>query len=196
MASYTVLRDIGETLKRLFIDRIPELPDENSILFDSPADLEATTTARLAVFLYQITENGFLKNSQAEPVGTIDVHQNFQAPPLAIDLAYLMTPYAQTRETELIIIERILQIFHDYPVLRGDMLQGNLAESGNDELRVIRNSLTLDEMNKLWSTFPSKPLKLSLSYLLTPVRIPSERVTASTRVLTKDINLYSLKTGR
>ena len=196
MASYTVLRDISETLKQLFIGKIPELPDENSIVFDSPAELEAATTARLTVFLYQITENGFLKNSEAEPQGTIDVHQNFQSPPLAVDLAYLMTPYAKTRETEFIIIERILQIFHDYPVLRGEILQGNLAANGNDELRVIRNSLTLDEMNKLWSMFPSKPLKLSLSYLLTPVRIPSERVTATTRVLTKDINLYSLKTGR
>jgi hypothetical protein len=191
MATFTVLRDVGETIKKLFISRIPELPDENSIVFDSPADVTTETAAKLSVFLYQISENGYLRNSEAEPIGAIDVHQNFQNPPLAVDLLFLMTPYA-SRETEFIIIERILQIFHDSPVLRGETLQGNLAASGNDEIRVVRNSLTLDELNKLWSMFPSKPLKPSLSYLLTPIRIPSERITSATRVTTKEVNLYSL----
>lgn len=193
MASNTILRDVGETIKKLFINKIPELGEENSILFDSPADLVATTATQLSVFLYKIVENGYLRNEEAKPVGEIDIHQNFQYPPLTIDLVYLLTPYAKTRETEFLIIERILQVFHDNPVLRGEILQGNLAAGGNDEIRVVRNSLTLDELNKLWSTFPNKPLKLSLSYLLTAIRIPSERITTATRVLEKDINLYSVK---
>lgn len=185
MAGFTVLRDVGETLKKLLKDNISELSDESSILFDSPADIEPTTT-KLSIFLYQIVENSHLRNSGPVPINT----DKMQYPPLTLDLLYLFTPYAQNRETEFIILERLMQIFHDKSVLRQEMLQGNLMTSGNDEIRVIPNSLTLEELNKLWGTFPNKAFKLSASYMLTPVRIPSERKIDIKRVEKKDIDMY------
>lgn len=188
MGSFTVLRDVGFTLKKLIKDNIPELSDENSILFDSPADIEPATTAKLSVFLYQIMENSHLRNIEPVFKGT----NQMEYPPLTVDLFFLFTPYAQNRETELIILERLLQIFHDNPVLKEQVLQGNLKKSGNDEIRVVPNILALEELNKLWGTFPNKAYKLSASYMLTPVKIPSERIKDITRVIEKDIELYLL----
>lgn len=179
-----VLKDVGESLKKL-LKQIPELP-ENSIVFDSPADIEPGDT-KLSIFLYQVVENSFLKNVESEPVG-ID---QMRYPPLTLDLHYMFTPYAKNRETELIILERLVQIFHDYPVMKGSMLEGNLVASGNDELRIVANNLTFEDINKLWERFPNKSFKLSVSYLLTPVRVPSEKPPARVkRVIEKDIDLY------
>src|SRR3990170_5795613 len=112
-----VLLDIGEALRDLIMKNIPELPDENSIVYDSPVDIEANSSTRLSIFLYQIVENSFLKNVEAEYIG-----DKMRFPPLTLDLYYLFTPYAKNRETELIIIEKLLQVFHDNPVFKEELL--------------------------------------------------------------------------
>lgn len=186
MASFTVLRDVGETLKKMLKPNIPELSEESAMVFDSPADMESSTNARLSIFLYQTAVNSDLRNIGQSPVG----EDKMQNPPLILDLSYIFTPYAQHRETELIIMERLMQAFHDNRVLKGDVLQGTLKESGNNEIRVYSNSLTLEELNRLWGTFPNKAFKLSASYLLTPVIIPSATQIDVDRVKQKDLSMY------
>jgi hypothetical protein len=183
----TVLRDINITLKDHILPKIPELEDDpKSIVFDSPADITQAGNM-LSIFLYQIVENGFLRNINPEPVGTTQL----KYPPLAIDLYYIFTVYGKDRETELIIIERLLQLFHDMRVLKGDILKGELLTTGNDEIKIIPNNLTFEEINKLWERFPNKPYKLSASYIISPVRIPSAKEPEMiTRVIERDINLY------
>ena len=183
-----ILRDVGETLKKLLQQKIPELADENSIVFDSPADIESTTTPKLSVFLYQVIENSYMRNAELNPVNLTQM----QYPPLIVDLFYLFTPYAQNRETELIILEKLMQVFHDNSVFKGEMLKESLKGSGNEEIRVIANNISFEDLNKLWERFPNKTFKLSISYILTPVRIPSERKKDLTRVIEKSINLYKV----
>lgn len=192
MAGYTVLRDAGETLKKLVMKNIQELSDENSVLFVSPAEMEAATTPKLSIFLYQTSENAHFRNAGMEASGPLALKQKMQYPPLAVDLSYLFTPYAQNRETELIIMERLMQTFYDNAALRGDILQGCLQQAGNSELRLVPNALSLEDLNKLWGIFPNKAFKLSASYLLTPVRIPSSRETLATRVVEKDLDVYKV----
>jgi len=183
---FTILKDVNDTLKALFKKNIYELSDENSILFDSPADILSTAIPKLSVFLYHIVENSSLRNVESIPMGL----NQMQFPPLTIDLLYLLTPYAQNRETELIILERLMLILYDNAVLKGEILQGSLKENGNNEIRIISNNLTFEELSKLWERFPDKPFKLSVPYILTPVRIPSGRKKDISRVIEKDIDLY------
>lgn len=186
----TILRDVGESVKELLRQKISELSDENTILFDSPADIEDTTIPKLSMFLYQIVENGHLRNVEPKSTG-ID---QTRYPPLALDLYYIFTPFANNRETEVIILERIMQIFYDNAVIKGEMLALSLKESGNDEIRIIPNNLSFEELNKLWERFPNKNFKLSVSYILTPVKIPSEKPdTIIKRVIEKDIKVYTKK---
>lgn len=195
MNSFNVLRDVSETIKRLLIkeniqENISGL-SENTIVFDSPGDIEPNQEAvKLSIFLYQIVENSQLRNIGSEPVGNIGIKQKIQYPPVILDLSFIFTPYAKDKDTELIIIERVVRIMHDNSILRGDILQGKLKESSNNEIKIVPNTLSLEELNKLWGMFPNKPFKLSLSYLLTPVKIPSERQIDTTRVLEKSIDMY------
>jgi hypothetical protein len=178
--------DIGNTIKDLIQNNISELKS-GSIVFDSPAEIDPPGTPMLSIFLYQIVENSFLKNSGPEFIRP----DYCRKPPLTMDLCYIITPYARDKENELIIMEKVLQLFHDTSVLKGDLLKGKLKDSGNDEIRIFSNSLTFEEINKLWERFPSKAFKLSAAYTLSPVRIPSgEPPVKIPRVMEKEINLH------
>lgn len=184
-----IILDIGDSLRTLLLKKISELPDENAIVFDSPVDIEANSNTKLSIFLYQVVENSFLKNIGPEYVGRSEMRH----PPLLIDLYYLFTPYAKNRETELIIIEKLLQVFYDNPVLRKELLKESLKGSGNDEIRIVPNNVTFEEINKLWERFPNKAFKLSVSCILTPVRIPSEKpLEMIKRVMQKEIDIHEI----
>jgi hypothetical protein len=184
---HTILRDVGETMKQLLLSRsFGEPSNDISIEANSPAELEPSTTPKLSIYLYKTAHNVYSRNE--EPI--YPAPGKMQAPPLVFDLHYLFTPYAPNRETELIILESLVRCLYDYAVFKGDILKGSLKESGNEEIRVIPEQLSLDELNKLWGTFSNKPYKLSASYLLTPVRIPSSRIVDANRVVSKEISLY------
>lgn len=183
MKNYNVLRDVGETLKKLLRDNITELDNDSCFSLNSPAEMESFATPKLSLFLYQIAGNDYFKNGLKEPAGEAGIRRY---PPLVLDLYYLLTPYAQDRETEIIILERLADLFHNQAVLSGTALQGQLAASGNESLKLIPNSLSFDELNKLWERFPSKPFKLSLAYLVTPVRILSDK-TEEIKIVTEKV---------
>lgn len=184
-----ILRDVGLSLKKLLQQKIPDLSQENSIIFDSPADIEPTASPRLSIFLYQVAEDAYLRNSGPEAVNS----DKMRPPPLALDLHYLFTPYHQNREIELLILEKLMQVLYDYPVIRGNMLEGSLKESGNDEIRIVANNLKFEDINKLWERFPNKAFKISASYILSPVRIPSGKEPAViTRVRERDIRVKGI----
>lgn len=182
----TIIRDVSDTLKALILDNIQELKTD-TVLFDSPAEVDGTTTsARLSMFLYQVAPNPFLRNQ--EPVYGAELNQRTY-PPLPLDLHYLFTPYANNRETEFIILGSLMRTFHDNAIIREASLQGGLKESGNLEIKVVPNALSLDELNKLWGMFPNKGMKLSAAYLVTPVQIPSQKTEKFTRVLEKSMEI-------
>jgi len=183
MADTAVIRDIVNTIKHLLRQNITELDQENAIIFDSPGEIADSTVTRLAAFLYYIQENKYQRNN---PPSYHDLAVR-QFPPLVLDLYFIFVPYAQSREIEFIVMEKLMKTFNDSAVLRGDVLQGNLSETGNDEIRIEPHALNLDDLNKLWSIFPNKAFKLSKTYIITPVRIPSDISEAVSRVSEKVI---------
>jgi hypothetical protein len=185
----SVIKAVGESLQVLLRKNISELSADDSIIFDSPADIESGKTPKLSIFLYQIVENSFLRNTESEYIG-IDQMRN---PPLIIDLHFLFTPYANNRETEFIIFEKLMQLLFDYPVLRENMLHESLKGNGNKEIRIVPNNISFEDLNKLWERFPNKSFKLSTSYILTPVKIPSGKpLSTIKRVMEKNIDFYRL----
>jgi len=177
----TILNDVSETLKTIIENNITELPP-NSVVFDSPSDIQKTNKSGLSLFLYQISENPDLKNQELINVNP----KQLRSPPLALDLFYLLTPYAQTRQTEQIIMSKLVRTFYDYSIIHDSLLRNSLRETENHELHVTLNNIPLDQLNNLWGTFHETPYKLSVSYLITPVLIPSNKVAETTRVLSKE----------
>jgi hypothetical protein len=159
---------------------------EEDILMDSPGELEPIPDGGLSLFLYKLSENPSLKNRDfiqdryANPL-------RLRGPPLALDLFYLIIPFGNS-ESRQIILEKVMQLFHDFPILDKSLLSDDLVNSGNHELKILLNEITIDDLNKLWSLFPNKPYRLSISYMVTPLMIPSSRITDFdiSRVVTKE----------
>ncbi|MFZ5986685.1 MAG: DUF4255 domain-containing protein [Bacillota bacterium] len=184
----TVIRDVSTSLKDLLKANVPELSDDSFISLGSPSDVDSATV-KLSMYLYYLTQSPSMRNSEKEPVvGT----NEFKYPPAYLDLYYLMTPYAKDRETEMLILGRIFQVFHEHAVLSGTDLKGNLAQCGNDKIRISYNNLTLQDIKQLWEVFPGKPAKLSLSYLVSPVRLPAEKSIIIPRVMERDLGVHQI----
>lgn len=178
MSDYTAIADIGETLIELLRGNTQDLIPADSIALVSPGEIEGKDNIRLSLFLYHVEENIHLKNQEMEKIG----YSVLKAPPLALDLYYMVTSYPssgiqdrtdRTRE-EHSILGWAMQILQDNSVLTGSVLKGSLSAS-DTVLHVMVTSLSLDDMTKIWSTFKEKSFRPSICYLVTPVKIESLR---------------------
>ena len=197
MGDYRAIADIGDTLIGLLRDNMSDLIAPASVVLLSPADVDDQNT-RLTLFLYSVMENPHLRNQEVQNLSSTQLRY----PPLSLDLHYLLTTYSsnlipdRTERTmeEHRILGRAMRIFYDHAILSGTILQGSLAGT-DEELRIIANPLSLDDLNKLWSVFPNRSYRPSTGYLVTPVRIESEHVLSTQRVVSKELN-HSILTSK
>lgn len=165
MSDTLAIKALSNTLKKL-LKEIEELKEEN-IVFDSPADIEPTGNTMLSIHLFQILPNGYLKKIQ--PI--ILSEEEKKKKPIVVDLFYLFTPYAKTKETEMVILEKVIRKLGENSVLKQDRLPKELGLAENEELKLVPYALSLEDLNKLWGIFSGKDYKTLLSYILTPVKI-------------------------
>jgi hypothetical protein len=185
MADFTGIGDVGETLKKLLKDDPwTGISPKPEITFKSPKEIkdDGGTANTVSLFLYQILENPHMKNEEGIRVNDAQL----QIPPLVLDLFYLVTPYSEDKTQEKYILGKVMQIFYDHAILAGTVLQGSLAGSDED-LRLVAHPLSLDDLTKIWSAFQEVAYRLSVAYLLTPVRIDSARLTGMQRVVAKEL---------
>lgn len=189
MSDYRAIADTGETLIELLRDNMQDLiPRRQSIVMASPGEIEDNDDVRLSLFLFQVLENVHLKNQEMQ----IKDPARLSFPPIALDLYYMLTSYPsgtqdvteRTRE-EHSVLGRAIQIMNDNSVLTGSVLKGSLSMNGYG-LHITLTPLSLDDMTKMWTTFPGKPFRSSICCLVTPVMIDSGREIAVQRVLSKE----------
>lgn len=182
MSNYDVIADIGETLKKLLWENIEPDPafadiigSEDEITLDSPDEMEEGK--KLSLFLYQVVENGHLKNREMAAVNT----SHLQYPPLVLDLLFLLTCSTADRKKDHLLLGKIMQIFNDHAVLKGSGLKGSLNGT-DEEFRLVYYTLPFEETMNLWQSFREKSFKLSVCYRVTPVEIDSTRQQEVSRV--------------
>lgn len=187
----TVIRDVSETLRKLVRSNVPDLSGANAVTFESPGELSPGATPRLSIYLYQIVRNHTLS---AMPPSIARRGADFTsiAAPAAVDLLYMFVPYAKHPETDLILADAIKQLFHDTQTLRGPMLQGSLPKTGNTELDIIPEDMSVDLLRSVWMGFPHKPHRLSFFYIISPVRIPSGVSETVDLVTTAKVDAHSV----
>ncbi len=188
MSDFGAIADVGETLIELLKDRMKDLVDRESIVLASPAEIDSKNDVRLSLFLYQISEDVHLRNQEMQTTDPTKL----SSPPLALELYYMLTSHVSSGESDKTdkildehrVLGRAMQVLYDHSILRGSFLKGNLGKE--EELHITITPLSLDEMTKIWSTFQNKPFRTSVCYLVTPVRIDSERSMSMQRVVSKE----------
>jgi len=153
----------------------------------------STEPTQLNLFLYQVTPNLAWRNVSlpaADPAG-----HPAGAPPLGLDLHYLLTAYGPDMYIGEIILGHALLALHDEPVLGRDVIRAALdppvpdpnlppalAQSGlADQLEQIRLSQTVmppEELSKLWSALQAH-YRPTASYEARVVLIDSQRTRRS-----------------
>lgn len=194
MSDFTVIGDIGETLKDL-LDRDPwdDISSKPEITFSSPREIkdESGNSNKVSLFLYEVLENPYMRNQ--EPGGFENLYN--MLPPLVVDLLYLVTPYSKDKTQEKYILGKVMQIFYNNSILTGTILHGSL--SGSDErIKLLYQPMSLDDLTKIWTVFQDVGYRLSISYLVTPVKIDSTVMLKQHLVETQEMRYYQMVAKR
>src|SRR5438876_7252742 len=133
MSDFRAIGGVSTTLRALLMDRM-EMPDGLSSVpvtvglppFTSKDNEPHKEDPRLNVFLYRVTENGFLQNQEIpgrSPAGA------YGHPPLSINLHYLITAYGNLEvasvngglifddTTAHFLLGSAMRVLHDVPIL-------------------------------------------------------------------------------
>ena len=113
---------------------------------------------------------------------------------MTLELYYMLTshPPSGTQDKtdksleEHTVLGKAVRVLYDNPILKGSVLKGDLNK--DEELHITITSLNLEDLTKIWTTFPNKPFRPSVCYVVTPVKIDSERVMGVQRVISKETN--------
>lgn len=182
---YTALRATSVTLAQHLRQRLqadptlapffdPGLGGTMVVTLNTPQEMTRTNTEGLSVWLYRVLRDEERVNAPPERITPHFLHPS----PLPVRLHYLLTPLTGGNvtdgpQTEQVVLGKVLQAFHDHPVLRGTDLQDDL--SGSDaELQVRLESLSLEEMTRVWDALNGS-YQLSVSYEVSAVNIESAR---------------------
>jgi hypothetical protein len=170
-----IIGDVTQTLSTLLADL--------DVTLDSPASLHGPGNddgfARLNLYLYQVLENEFLKNQPwpARPTGELNY------PPLALDLFYLLTPYASDTLTAHHVLSHAMKVLYENSIIKGSQLAESLRLS-IDQLAIVLCPMQIEELTRIWNALQS-PYRLSVVYEVRIVLVESDIQREASRVLTK-----------
>jgi hypothetical protein len=183
MSVSTAIGMVSESLQNLLSGEMAFIPAAKVTIL---APDEGGGDRRINLFLYKVQENPTFKNAdwQAKPGDP----SKLLPPPLSLNLFYLMTPYAPSdAETGNITAHELLgeamRVFYANPVVPPTYLVDGLKDA-REEIRIVQNTLDLEELSRVWSTF-TQPFRLSILYQVSVVQI--DMPAASERVMAKRI---------
>lgn len=134
---------------------------------------------QINIFLYSTYINTSYSNSPM-PDRTRDGERAY--PPLPLVLKYLITTYGLNDDdiSGQKLMGHAMSLLHDHPLLGKSDIDGITPDSHLQEqaerVRITADTLSLEDMSKLWSSFQSAEYRLSTSYEVSVVLIESSRL--------------------
>ena len=202
MSDFRAIGGVSVSLKTLLEDRM-ELPGSQNNLSKIPAtistpgseqkedgdeDGQDTTTPRINLFLYRVTENGYLKNQEIPGRGVPGAYGH---PPLSLDLHYVLTAYGSTMVGESVdervahyLLGNAMRVLHDYPVITkqlrtvkppvGEQILDQSLTEEFEQVKLYLDPISLEDLSKVWTALMLS-YRLSVAYKVTVVQIESQR---------------------
>jgi hypothetical protein len=200
VSDFRAIGGVSATLRSLIRDRM-EFPDgvPDAPVTVGPPPFSTSKDAeqrkedpRLNLFLYRVTENGYLQNQEIPGRGS----NGYGHPPLSLNLHYLLTAYGNTQlngqgGTTLFddtnahfLLGSAMRVLHDYPIVT-DQLTAVRAPSGGlllhtslrdafEKVRLSLEPLTLEDVTKVWTALALR-YRLSAAYVVNVVQVESRR---------------------
>lgn len=176
MSGFSAIRAVTDTLKALLQLQLPGMSVEET---KPPLDVSSTTPL-VGLYLYRVEHNPAMANMDWQPTST-DIQ--LAAPPLGVNLHYLITPYGPTELEIQQTLGEIMRGLHERPVIRaGDPLLAPELATMTEELRIVPRHTPLGDLIDLWRAFERMSYRLSLTYEVSAVLIDSRQVRNVQRV--------------
>lgn len=186
MSSYMVISAVSEALRHILWEAFdtdpvirPIIGYESAIVFTNPTETVRDSGNRLSLWLYQISEDEFLKN---QPMHRGNGNDENRFPPLALNLFYLVAPFAPTSEADHMVLGKTLEVLYDNAIV----LLVDPASEVFEELRIIFCRMTIEELTRVWEAL-REPYRLSVCYKIRVTRIESRRRPQRARVVERNV---------
>ncbi len=202
MSDFQAIGGVSATLQALLYDRM-ERPDgvtDIQVTVGSPKangrDAEPTAeNARVNLFLYRVTENGFLQNQEIPRHGSPDAYGH---PPLSLNLHYLITAYGTEPVTKFgnatgtvyddklahFVLGSAMRVLHDYTIITerlrtvtppsGEPILHPSLQDEFERAKLMLEPLSLEDVTKVWTALTLR-YRLSAAYAVHVVQIESRR---------------------
>jgi hypothetical protein len=182
MSNFTAVRAVTDTLKALLLARMPGIVVEEK---KAPANI-ASVTPLVGLYLYRVEHNPAGANLDWQ----VTTPGQLTAPPFALNLHYLVTPYGSDELEIQQTLGEVMRAFHEQPVIRASdpLLSADLVDM-TEELRIVPRMLPLGEMLELWRAFDKVPFRLCATYEVSTILIDSRNVRNVERVQERVIDV-------
>lgn len=154
----------------------------------APSDTISDSNPLIHLYLYRVEYNPFFTNSE-EIVTSSSV---LTAPPVGLNLFYLVTPYGPTQLDIQVTLGEIIKVFNDSPAIPPANYDPSLTNV-IEELKVIPHMLTLDLMTELARVFGQRHYRLSMTYEVCVALVDSAMTRNVTRVDERVLKVRQLR---
>jgi hypothetical protein len=180
MSNALAIATVTQTLRNVLFDAIGAAKVHSaSVTFVRPDDTANVPATGVNVFLYQVTPNTALRNSDLPTRGADG--QLLQRPQVALDLFYLITFYGDdTKLEQQRLLGAVTLALHANPTLAvadiqsaqsAPYLAGADLDTQAERVRFRPISFSLEELSKLWSFLLKTDYVLSAAYVASVVLI-------------------------
>src|SRR5215211_4968835 len=157
----------------------------------APPDVIISGAMEKRLNLYQVAENGYLKNQE---IPGRDHPGAYGHPPLSLDLQYLLTAHggSETAPDSDLEAQQVLgdamRVLHDLPVVTdqltitrpavgtvGDPILDTSLLGEFEQVKVGLQPVTLEDFSKIWTALPEANFRRSVAYEVSVVQIESQR---------------------
>jgi hypothetical protein len=204
MSNYLAIATVTKALAQMLDTAVKSAVDSSGAVTQRPDT--GAKTACVDIFLYQVTPNAAMRNSDLPTRNAQG--QVVSWPTSALDLHYLMSFYGDDSKFEPqrmlgavvrsllaepgLTRDRILAVSKDD---NGDKMSGSNLADAVEQVKFTPQSLTLEELSRIWSIFYQVPYALSVAYTATVILIESEEpALASQPVLQRGPNDQGVET--
>ncbi len=182
MSSFNAIRAVTDTLSLVIQASLPGMTVETR---KSPADTTSNVPL-VGVYLYRVEHNPFAANLDWQTASATQ----FIAPPMALNMHYLVTPYGADELEIQQTLGEVMRAFHDKPIVpAGDATLSPDLAGMTEELRIVLRMLPMGEMLDLWRAFDKVPYRLSATYEVSTVLIDSVNTRSVQRVQERVLDL-------
>lgn len=185
MSSYLVIQSTSIALQEMLKQHYAAEPNfavdtssDDAITFKNPTESVKNSSHKLSFWLYQVTENEFVKNNP--PLRLTGDDQQLRETPLALNLYYLVTPVTGDELMDHLLLGKTMQAFYDNAIIPLRSAGNNVSE----ELHLTLCRLSLEELTRIWEAL-KEPYRLSVCYQVRVTRIDAQRVRTQGRVKSK-----------